>query len=164
MKPARSVPDGVEFVARVRARLAGFDDDISVVAIPLEVANNRMVVDVRFNDRVNARMLVDTGASIVSISESLALRLNLTPPRDRKISMKLADGSLADCRPVTLTSVAVGSARLEDVQAVVMPGASQSAPGVEGLLGMSFLGAFIINIMPPGDTMLIEQFRCAPMK
>ncbi len=85
-------------------------------------------------DGVSVRMLVDTGATVVTISAATAARLGLAPSPGPKWKIQTANGkSLAS--PVMLASVSFGGLYLRDVQALIL------APeaGDANLLGASFL-------------------------
>jgi len=81
------------------------------------------------------RVLVDTGASVVALTREDALRLGMhLSPGDFDQTVQTASGP-ARATDVTLASVSIAGARVEDVQALVVEqGLSQS------LLGMSYLG------------------------
>jgi len=81
------------------------------------------------------RFLVDTGATAVALTPADAQRLGFKPA-DLKYghSVTTATGSTRAAQ-VTLTSVSVNGARLQDVKALVV------AEGLDvSLLGMSYLG------------------------
>lgn len=86
-------------------------------------------------DGTAVRVLVDTGASVVALTREDALRLGLRlKSEDFTSTVNTASGSARAAR-VTLGSVAVAGARVEDVEALVIEaGLGQS------LLGMSYLG------------------------
>ena len=91
--------------------------------------------------------LVDTGATDVAISESLARSMGLEfGPR---ISVMTAAGPSAAWR-TRLRQVSIGTLALENVRATITPGL-----GKEVLLGMSFLQYF--NLRQEGDRLLIEK-------
>ncbi len=81
------------------------------------------------------RVLVDTGASVVALTREDALRLGLRlESEDFTSTVNTASGSARAAR-VSLDSVAVAGARVENVDALVIEaGLGQS------LLGMSYLG------------------------
>jgi aspartyl protease family protein len=79
--------------------------------------------------------LVDTGASVVTLTESDAARLGFHPaPRDYTAQLKTANGTIRGA-PVRLGIVEIGGLILRNVNAVVLPDAALS----ENLLGLSFL-------------------------
>jgi aspartyl protease family protein len=86
-------------------------------------------------DGVSVRMLVDTGATMVSISADLASRIGATPEAGKpKWRIHTANGdSIAS--PVMLKNVDLGSIYMNDVEALVM----ERSAGDVNLLGASFL-------------------------
>jgi aspartyl protease family protein len=81
------------------------------------------------------KMMVDTGATFVSLTSEDASELGIKPsPSDFTIRMQTANG-ISKAARTWLPRVRVGSVEVHDVEAVVMaPGASSV-----NLLGMSFL-------------------------
>ncbi|MBN9060983.1 MAG: TIGR02281 family clan AA aspartic protease [Rhizobiales bacterium] len=80
-------------------------------------------------------MLVDTGATIIALTERDARSVGVNPaPADYTIAVSTANG-VARAAPVTLREVRIRNIAVYDVQAVVMP---RDAMG-RSLLGMSFL-------------------------
>lgn len=81
------------------------------------------------------RVLVDTGASVVALTRDDALRLGLRlTPADFTQTVETASGP-ASAATIELAHVAVGGARVEKVQALVV---EKGLP--HSLLGMSYLG------------------------
>ena len=86
-------------------------------------------------DGVSAHFVVDTGASMVSISAELAARLGAgDSPTSTHYRMKTANGE-ATTYSVRLHHLDLGSIYLEDVEALVLPASS----GDVNLLGANFL-------------------------
>lgn len=88
------------------------------------------------------RMLVDTGASLVSISPSAARRMGIDLTTGRQITLNTANGQ-APGVAVTLRVVEALGSTVREVAGVVM---SQDMKGGDVLLGMSFLQHFDLNI------------------
>lgn len=87
-------------------------------------------VDGRYID-----FMVDTGASMIALTEKSAKKLGIFPSRsDFTAGVRTANG-VVKAAPVTLNYVDVGGITLRDVKALVMP---DEALG-ENLLGLSFL-------------------------
>lgn len=83
----------------------------------------------------NVRMLVDTGASLVTLSRADARKLGIyVSERDFTHELATAAGTVK-ASPVTLRSLSVAGVRLEDVEAMVI---DRDLPAP--LLGMSYLG------------------------
>jgi aspartyl protease family protein len=90
------------------------------------------------NGRVDGRsvsFMVDTGASVIALTEREAARLGIRPVRnDYTAQVRTANG-VVKAAPVTLNSVDIGGLVVRDVQALVVPGDALS----ENLLGLSYL-------------------------
>ena len=81
-------------------------------------------------------VMVDTGATLVALTDTTARRLGLYPAQsDYSERLSTANGMVMAAR-VTLYEVRLGSIVLRDVPAVIVPGAALPVD----LLGMSFLG------------------------
>ena len=92
----------------------------------------------RVEARIDGRRLnfmVDTGASVIALTERDAGRLGLRPMRSEYTALvKTANGSVK-AAPVSLNSVELDGIRVRDVRALVLPDDALS----ENLLGLSFL-------------------------
>lgn len=115
-------------------------DSQRVYHIRVDRAASGMVVNVRINDRVTAPFLIDTGASDVLVPKTVADQLGLAPGPDARTQLyQTANGVVA--QPVlTLDSVEVGGARVEDVPASIGNGVRI------GLLGLSFFNHFTYRV------------------
>ena len=90
--------------------------------------------DVRVNG-TTLHMMVDTGASFVSLSYESAARLGLSLSESNfTLGMRTANG-IARAAPVMLTGVSIGDVYLPTVEGVVM----ERGANAPNLLGMSFL-------------------------
>lgn len=111
-------------------------------AIPVTIdAHGGIVVEVRVNEAGPYRFLLDTGTSRSIVSDVLARQL--AAPTVAKSDVVTNAGSEVRL-VVRLTSLAVASARVNDVLAPVLPESdlAQIGPGVRGVLGQDFLSAF----------------------
>jgi clan AA aspartic protease (TIGR02281 family) len=122
--------------------------------VPLRRAGGSWIADVRLNGSRTAHFVVDTGASACVISPELAGDLGIRPgPGAEMIPMQVVGGVTVGPR-ITLASVRVGDAEVENVAAVI----HSIGPGIEGLLGNSFLGRFTVTV-DPGRGVLILRPR-----
>jgi len=97
-------------------------------------ARGHFAVDARVDGR-RLGFMVDTGASLIALTESDAARLGIHPtPRDYVAEVKTANGSVRAAR-TQLSMVEVGDLIVRDVPALVLPDEALS----ENLLGLSFL-------------------------
>lgn len=146
-----------EVLERLSAETAKFDADVSRYEITGSKETNSIVVAVLLNNRVNARLMVDTGASSVVISRAMALRLGLDLGKAPLIEATLADGKKVKARAVYLESVAVDKAQVKNVACVVLDDAP--LPGMDGLLGMTFLEHFSVFIDSQSGKLILEELN-----
>jgi clan AA aspartic protease (TIGR02281 family) len=122
------------------------------IRIEVERAGSAMLVHVRLNDQVVAPFHIDTGATDVVIPQWVASELGLDLAESRTGFYGTANGVVQQAL-VTLESVDLGGARVENVPATVSPSMSH------GLLGLSYFnhfkyhfdpGAGIVTLTPNG--------------
>ena len=105
---------------------------------------NQALVPVRISYRnatVDAWLLLDTGATVTVISNSLADRLGIKPDSTQSRPSQLADGRVVDTAR-TRVDLAVGPKLKYNVEVAILPRNGGPAMGFDGLLGMDFLGEF----------------------
>ncbi len=120
--------------------LASEEQAAETYLIPVTRAGTSMIVTVRLNNRVNARFLVDTGATDVLLPQRVADELGLQPSGRTKL-YSTANGTITQ-EVVLLDSVALGGATAKGVVASI----SRSMD--IGLLGLSFFNHFRYAIDP----------------
>ncbi len=104
-------------------------------------------VQATIDGQVPARLLLDTGASIVILSPGMAAKLSLPPAQTGDIrKIKVADGREVEARFVRLGSLRVQDVEAKDVEAAILTGSAGATEYEDGLLGMSFLKRFNFQI------------------
>jgi aspartyl protease family protein len=135
---------------RTIAAAAETSDALHEKSIPAD-AGGQFQVDALI-EGLPARMLVDTGATMVSISAELAARIGATPELGKpKWRIHTANGDSV-ASPVTLRSISLGSIYMTDVEALVL---DQSAGDVN-LLGASFLKR-LAGVEQRGGMLVLRQ-------
>lgn len=125
-------------------RLKQAEQEIFRESIPLEVSpNGSLYVNVVIGDKTT-RMVVDSGATVVSLPLEIARQLGVTIPADApQVKLELADGREIPGRLVKLASIRVGQFEAKDVDAAIFDLVAAKA---EPLLGMSYLSHFKFEI------------------
>ena len=82
-------------------------------------------------------LLLDTGASMTTISERFAAQLGVGSADSRPVVSTVADGRKLESRSFVADSLAVGPRKLSQLLTSIMPGSGM--PDNDGLLGMDFL-------------------------
>jgi aspartyl protease family protein len=133
----RSAPSPASAATGTPARSSG-----RALQIPFEKQGNAMIVYVRINDAITAPFIVDTGASDVLVPAHLAAAAGIQIGRDTPHRTYQTANGLIDTPVVTLASVQVGDARIENV-----PGSVSGAMTI-GLLGGTFFNNYTFQIDP----------------
>jgi hypothetical protein len=113
--------------------------------LAFEGTSRRIIIPVKFNESIEARLLLDTGSPSLMISPKLASRLGfLDGDDDSKLKIKAAGigGS------VTGILVVVDSIRVGDAHSEFLPATVAKIPSneFEGLVGMDFMSNYKIGI------------------
>ncbi len=126
------------------------DREYVIPLIPTQGGN--FMVEVLFNNRVQALMMVDTGASLVTISDRLARQLGYrTNSQSAQIPFTTA-GGMVWMPMLALDSVRVGKAEVDLVEASV----NDQMGEMDGLLGMSFLGDYRVEMDTARSQMVLR--------
>ncbi|MNC84703.1 hypothetical protein D3C83_02630 [compost metagenome] len=100
---------------------------------------------------ISMKFMVDTGASLVTLSSGDARRAGINYLSGQKAVLQTANGTTAAFR-VKLDTVRLGDITLNDVDGVVVEG---KVMGELGLLGLSFLNR--LNMQREGSTMTLTR-------
>lgn len=114
------------------------------IEVPLERSQRSFFVHAIFNGKMPARLLLDTGAAYLTIHEEMARELGIDLAVTEPVTCILADGSQSVSHRAYLTQVALGEAVLRNVPVLVMP--TRPNASHDGLLGMSFLERFVVEL------------------
>jgi len=129
----------------MQRRLKAMEDMVLTENIPLEVTpGGTMYVSVVINGEHQQQMVLDSGASVISLPGSIAAKCGIEVDSSApRIQLTLADNSVISGRLVTIAQVRVGKFIVENVECAVLGPEAINAPP---LLGMSFLGNFKFEV------------------
>ena len=153
-KGIETVKEGpVDATNPVRIQLTGTTGRI--IEVPLIDSNGSFYAEVLLNGRVKASLLVDTGASIVTLSQKIGKRLGYNSYINMpKIPFSTAGGTVMSPL-VTLKNMQVGGAKLRDVEANINPHMGE----LDGLLGMTFLGEYKVEVDKKASIMKLKPLH-----
>jgi clan AA aspartic protease (TIGR02281 family) len=120
---------------------AGSEDSI----IDLQRYGGVWVTSVEINDLYEAKLVVDTGATLTTISEDLAFDAGIqADPRQPLINLQTAGGTIQATLGIA-SRIRVGNAGRDDVRVVIhtLPNFPEE---VDGLLGLSFFDGFLVQL------------------
>jgi aspartyl protease family protein len=138
-------------------RLVGFEASVLSESISLKKAGGTFHVDVVFENGHEQEMVVDSGASLVTLPWEIAQKCGIkTSDADQELTMQIADGSRIKGRLVKLKSLRVGNFEVQDIDCAVLGPEATNAPP---LLGMSFLGNFNFELNAQESTLTLLTVR-----
>jgi len=125
--------------------------------IPFARAGNHMIVQGIVNRERTTQFILDTGASLTTISPALARQLGIDPNKGLLIPVRTASDVIV-VSVVEIDSLSVGGAEVRNVDVTI-----QEIAGLEGrgLLGASFLSEFRVDINY-GENQLILEHQPGP--
>jgi len=118
--------------------------------VPLRRDGNAMLVEALVGGTVRTRLLLDTGAEFTVLSTAAAQRLALNLGSAAVIPLRSASGVFF-APMMKVHSIAVGEATAYDVEVIV----HDATPGLDGLLGMSFLDNFLVTISTNDEKLIL---------
>lgn len=124
----------------------------ATVVAPLTVLSNQFYAKVRLNGKIEANMLLDTGASVVVISGEIAKKLGFHSFEAMpQVEVETAGGKI--WTPIAvLERIELAGAEAVEVEAVINPMLSEK----DGLLGMGFLNQFRTEMDYAGASMTLK--------
>ena len=129
--------------------------------IDAEFGNDGSIfVEGLINHSVKARLVVDTGASVVVLTPPLAKKLGITPEQAiGKGRVTFANGTQADAYVVKLSNLKIGSLEANNVEACVLNAYNQNpnAEPMDGLLGMSFIDRYHMHVDTAKKKLIFES-------
>lgn len=144
------------FLARLRGELDSLSRESSPTVVSTRRAGGTTVVRATINGRAEGEFVLDTGASLVTISQQFAARLRLSAHPPSRTQLVMADGRRIEGVMTLLGSVQIGKAKAENIPAVILPQVLGS--GIDGLLGMSFLERFAVHLDAGTGELSLREF------
>jgi len=141
-------------VASRQALEAIGEPSVTAVSIPIQRRGSAVIVPARINRESVGTFLLDTGATFSSVSSSVAQRLGIRSGSGGTVRLLTANGAIQAPLAI-LDEVDIGGAVASNVPAVIhdLPG---MPPNIVGLLGMSFLERFRVNLDISSGTLILE--------
>ena len=129
------------------------------VAVPAELRNHMLFVEILVNGQGPFRVFVDTGCSVALFSPELAAAVQARPaPGNETTTAVNALGDRLAVRRMLFDSIELGGVRFEGVIAGVLPmtGLTQAdGRRVDGVLGFSLFADVVVGLDYPGRRLLL---------
>ena len=134
------------FYDELLIRVHKLQDKVQGRNVTFDKHGRHTLVDVRLNDRITVPMIIDTGASSISINRKMAEQLGLNLREENASEVSIANGEKIKAYYVVLESVSVKGLKANNVIAMVLD--KHVGDEYRGLLGMSFLANFDLTLNP----------------
>ncbi|UCD54644.1 MAG: retroviral-like aspartic protease family protein [Candidatus Omnitrophota bacterium] len=156
-KSGFSDEDEKYFYESMEAEISKLKNDFKHTEVGYVKRGDQVIVEALLNNRIKVSLILDTGASCVIVSRNIADQLGIKEGAGTgKGTFVVADGRKITATTFVLESVKVGDSRANNISAAISEVAQ--GPGVDGLLGMSFLNNFIFRIDAKGNKLVLEEF------
>jgi clan AA aspartic protease (TIGR02281 family) len=150
-----------QFTAELKPMLK-LRDSMNSAVIKCDMSSGLAEVPVSLNGKASQNMIVDSGASAISIGAAAAERAGLKPSNDDpEVDITIANGAKTKGRIMTLKSVRVGQFTVENVKCIVLPKSQKDAPN---LLGGTFLRNFVYRMDLATGELHLTQMSGKPAK
>ena len=139
-------------------RLRAIRQELGQLAVDDENSreNGVLIVKAIFPGKETCFLILDTGASRVSLSPEMADILGLSKKLGDEIETLVAGGMTVKGRSVDISWITVAGQTAKNIQGIIL---SSSKPGIDGLLGRSFLKRFILDIDDEREPKVILRAR-----
>lgn len=127
-------------------------------SVEFSLDSQTISVGVKINNKVEATLVLDTGASLVMLRKQVAEKLGFRldgAKADAKLT--LADGRQVNAKHIILESIKAQGIEAENVEAAVLLEDVANANFGDGLLGMSFLKRFNFKVDHRERRLILEK-------
>ena len=119
-----------------------------------------LIVKAQLNRRVEASLVLDTGASVIMLRKNIAQKLGLDLSKSKPdAKVTVADGRQINAKHVILESVKVENVEANDVEAAIFLDDIGDIGFSDGLLGLSFLNRFNFKIDQKEKKLILEKIK-----
>ena len=128
------------------------------VSVEFQASGNAMIVTASVNDAADAKLVLDTGASLTTVSPAVAQRAGIkTVGSLRTELITVVGGSTVSIPIVRVQSLKIGDAIVDDMEIGVFD-ALPANKNADGLLGNDFLRRFRFSIDRAQKRLTLETF------
>lgn len=145
----------------IKNKKANEGPETKQIQISRDSLTKSIVVEVLLNDKVKASLVLDTGASLIALSRRMGeeLGVDLSDTKNDVMELRLANGNRARAKAIMLDTIKIQDVEVKKVMAAVMLDEVPSLGSRDGLLGMSFLNRFNLNMDLKTMKMTLEKLE-----
>ena len=119
--------------------------DGGYVSIPLQTVGRSLAITVRLNGERQARLILDTGATLTLLSRTIARDLGLYGDSPISSALVSTAGGQVTVDVMKIGAIEAGGATVRNVPVAIYD-LPDAPPNIEGLLGLSFLSHFLVTL------------------
>ena len=120
-------------------------EETQTVTVPVIKKGGSLVVPVTLNNERDVQLILDTGATMTVLSNDVAIELGLLSSAQTQVTTVNTAGGPVQVNLTKIDSIQINSAKARNVS-VVIHDLPEANPGIDGLLGMSFLNNFLVTL------------------
>ena len=120
-------------------------DKTRTVTVPVKRYGGSLIVPVKLNNQKSVHLILDTGATMTVLSNDVAIELGLTSDSQSQVATVNTAGGPVQVNITRVESMGINSAKAQNV-VVAIHDLPDVKPGIDGLLGMSFLNNFLVTL------------------
>lgn len=162
----KAEPDEIEDIKQAQKRKRSADDEKWAKAgsepkpIVISKELGHIGVTALINKKVNAALILDTGASCMVLSSGIIKELGIDIQKEgQDMDLTVADGRKIKARYIILESVSVEGAVAKEVGAAVILDEKEDLGFKDGLLGLTFLNRFNFKIDNKEKRLILENLE-----
>lgn len=127
------------------------------VTVPLQHIGRSLAITARLNGERQARLILDTGATLTLLSRDIARDLGLYSESPSSSALVNTAGGQVTVDVMRIGTIEVGGASVRNVPVAIFD-LPDAPPNIEGLLGLSFLSHFLVTLdMEQGELRLTSR-------
>ena len=124
----------------------------------LQQKKGHVLADVTINDNAKASLYLDTGASLIVLTNKVGKSLGIDLSQEkRRVQMQTASGQKIEAIYVVLDTVKLQNSEAKNVEAAILPEDVPDGGFGDGLLGMSFLKNFNFKVDYNKGKLVLEK-------
>ena len=121
------------------------NESTRTVTVPVIQKGGSLVVPVTLNNERDVELILDTGATMTVLSSNVAIELGLLSNTQTRVTTVNTAGGPVQVNLTQIDSIQIETAKARNVS-VVIHDLPEAHPGIDGLLGMSFLNNFLVTL------------------